>query len=359
MNDFFIKFSNFNTKIFVGQKICAQIGQIVKQKLLFESLCNVVIITDNVVYNLFGKLVKQSFLNAGFKVLMFKIGSGEKSKNLNNFKKVCNFLIDHRIKRTDFIVSLGGGVVCDFAGFVSACFLRGVRFIQIPTTLLAMVDACVGGKTALNLKQGKNLIGFFKQPDLVLCNLSFVETLPAVLISSAMAEIIKYSVLFSESFFNFLLDCKLKLLIGELEKIVVKCLTFKKKLIEIDEFDEKNERIKLNFGHTIGHALETYFGYDNTKLNHGQAVALGMSFCTRQGEKLGLTKVGSFERLKLVLEKFNLPTSFKFNLKKLYAICLNDKKIFSNGLNLVLIKEIGCCFVKKFSLAEFKNFLEI
>lgn len=357
MNEIIINYNNFSTKVLIGQQIHEKFGSIVKKNLDVSINCTVVIITDNVVFDLIGKAVEKSFLNVGFKVLFFKLNVGEKFKNLKSFERACNFLAKNRIKRTDLIVSLGGGVVSDLAGFVSACFLRGIRLIQIPTTFLAMVDACVGGKAAVNLKSGKNLVGCFKQPSLVFCNLNFVSTLPKLEYFSAMAEVVKYAALFSGNFFNFLLYCSQNLSNSELEFIVYNCLNFKKKLVEIDEFDLKQERVKLNFGHTIGHAIERCCGYGS--FTHGQAISIGMSFCTRRSEELGLTEKGEFDRLKFVLEKFNLPTSFEFDFKKIFKFCLNDKKVCDEGVNLVLIKKIGSGFVKKFSFDHFKNFLNV
>lgn len=357
-NELMIKFPNFHTKIFIDQKFCNKFGNIVKKNLFCQNNTTVVIITDEEVFNLFAVEVKQSFLEAGFKVLIFKLHPGEKSKSFKSFEKLCNFLAENKVKRTDVLVALGGGSVCDITGFVSGCYLRGVRLVNIPTTLLAMVDACVGGKTAINLKYGKNLVGCFKQPNLVFCNLSFVATLPYLQYSSAIAEVVKCAVLFSDRFFNFLAGCGTRLSERELKAVVLECLKIKKSLVEIDEFDEKGERIKLNFGHTIGHALETYFGHGKG-LTHGQAVALGMSFCFQQGEKLGLTEQGEFEKLKFVLAKFKLPTQMKgINFKTLLKICLNDKKSNHDGLKLVLVKKIGTCFVRKFSLIEFNRFLK-
>lgn len=358
MNELIIKFPNFHTKVFIDQKFQNKFGILAKKNLFCKQGSTVVIVTDYVVFNLFASEVEKSFLAAGFRVLSFKLGSGEKIKNFKNFKRLCNFLAEHKIRRTDVLVSLGGGSVSDLVGFVSGCYLRGIRLIHIPTTLLAMVDACVGGKAAINLKSGKNLVGCFKQPGLVFCSLSFVATLPELQYFSAVAEVVKCAVLFSERFFKFLVGCGKRFSEGELKTVVVECLKIKKNLVEIDEFDEKGERMKLNFGHTIGHALETYFGYGGS-LTHGQAVALGMSFCFQQGEKLGLTNLGEFEKLKFVLKKFNLPTKIEksVNFRKLHKICLNDKKNCHDGINLVLVKKIGCCFVKKFSLAEFKRFL--
>lgn len=348
---------NFSTgvcRVLVGSGILCRIGKIIKN--FIGSGYKIVIVTDQNVFELYERAVRSSFLSEGFGVLTFKFRGGERFKNFRTFEFFCNFLARNRIKKTDLIVSLGGGVVGDLAGFASACYLRGLRFVQVPTTLLAMVDSSVGGKSAINLKFGKNLVGCFKQPILVLCDVNLVSTLSQLQISSAMAEVVKCAVLFSEQFFQFLYDCGPKLSPSELEFVVFRCLQLKKTLVEIDEFDLLSERVKLNFGHTLGHALETYFGYG--KLTHGQAVAFGMSYFLRQSERLGLTKAGEFERFELVLKKFNLKTHIHIkNLQKIFKICLNDKKSTSEGLDLVLISEIGYCFIKKFSLAEFKKFL--
>lgn len=349
-----LNFKNANNTVLIDDNFF-EIMKILSDQPFCEKAASVAIITDKLVFNLYKSIIKKEFSKICSKIFIFKIRSGEQAKNFKNFNKICNFLAKNKIKRNDLIIAFGGGVVCDLTTFVASCYLRGVKLILVPTTLLAMVDACVGGKAAINLKYGKNLVGCFKHADFVLCNLNFTSTLKEKEFQSAFAEIIKYSAMFSESFFNFLMNCSLKFSINELKFIVLKCLQLKKKIVELDEFDTLNKRVKLNFGHTIGHALEKLYNYGS--ISHGQAVAVGMAFCVKQSEKLGLTEKGEFDKIKFILKKFNLFYNFKINSKKLLRTCLNDKKTLNDGIYLVLLKKIGVGYVKKFSLDDFKKFL--
>lgn len=352
-----VKLKNKFSTIFVNNNFKRLLNILVEKFNLNEIDRKIIIISDNLVCKFYKNFIKSEFFKINLKPIFYIVCYGERAKNFKNFKLICNFLAKNKVKCTDLIIAFGGGVVCDLAGFVSACYLRGLQLVLIPTTLLAMVDACLGGKTSINSKFGKNLIGCFKQPDLVLCNLNFIKTLPMREYFSAVAEIVKYAVLFSANFFNFLVNCNTVFSNSELQFVVIKCLKLKKEIVEIDEFDNLGKRIKLNFGHTIGHALENIYGYGN--ITHGEAVAAGMAFCVKNGEKLGWTKSGEFAKLKFILKKFNLLNNFKINHRKLFKICLNDKKNVSDGINLVLLKQIGSAYVKKVDLNNFLKFLNI
>ncbi len=355
MKNINFNFSNEVTRVFTGCGLFKNFDNFATD--LFNSKCKLVIITDKKVFKLYANKLKQKFLKLGFIVLVFVVKCGEKFKNFKTLISLFNFLALNKIQKGDFIISIGGGVICDLSGFASGCFLRGLNLIHIPTTLLAMVDACVGGKAAVNLSVGKNLVGCFKQPVLVVCDPELVLTLSKLELFNGMAEIIKYAALFCEDFLNYLNSCHDVPRIYEIETMVYKSLLFKKKVVEFDEFDKKNERIKLNFGHTIGHAIETFYGYK--KIKHGQAVSIGMSIILKQGEKFGFTKSGEFLKIKQILQKFKLPVSTTIESDKIINLCLHDKKNINGQIRLVLLKKIGLSYLQNFNITEFKNFIDL
>ena len=231
--------------------------------------CTAAIITDDTVNALYGERVEASLAAAGYKVVRFVFPHGEENKNLMTFAAAQNFLAENRLSRSDLVVALGGGVVGDLAGFVAATYLRGIRFVQLPTTLLAAVDSSVGGKTAVDLPAGKNLCGCFSQPSLVLCDYETLSTLPEETFAEGCAEVVKYGVLADEGFFSALEEKGVK---GEEEAVITRCVSIKRDVVCADEFDN-GERQKLNLGHTVGHAIEQN---SNFSVSHGAAVAMGM-----------------------------------------------------------------------------------
>ena len=237
----------------------------------FFDLRNTVIVTDETVYKIYGKIFEDKLLKKGFKVGVFVLKDGEQSKNLNNLSLLYDFLSESEITRDDFIIALGGGVVGDLAGFAAASFLRGISFIQIPTTLVAQVDSSVGGKTAVNIKSGKNLVGAFHQPSLVICDPNLLSTLGSRVFCDGMGEVIKYGCIKSTELFDILESCdNIKSIIDD---IIYRCVSIKRDVVERDETD-KGERALLNFGHTLGHAIEKEHNFQ--EISHGQAVAVGM-----------------------------------------------------------------------------------
>ncbi len=239
--------------VFIGEKIICEVGTILKKSLNF--CCKVVVITDDVVYRLYGKIVEKSLKQNGFLVNFFILNEGEKSKNFNNLKATYNYLSDNKITRRDVILGLGGGMIGDFAGFVAATYLRGIKFVGVPTTLLSQVDSSIGGKNGINLSFGKNLIGTITSPFFVLSDVFLLKTLSKRAFNSGVAEVIKYAVTFSKNLYEILNENKIE---NVIEQIVFESVKIKKSVVERDEF-EKNVRMKLNFGHTVGHALEKYF----------------------------------------------------------------------------------------------------
>lgn len=311
----------------------------------------VLIISDTNVLPLYGEKVKVSLEATGFEVFSFAFPAGEASKTLDTVSDMIKALCEAQLSRTDLVVALGGGVTGDMAGFASAIYLRGIDFVQIPTTLLSQVDSSVGGKTGCDLSFGKNLVGAFHNPRLVLIDPETLNTLPPRYKNDGMGEIIKCGCIRSASLFSKLENCE------KFSDIMVdaifECVDIKRVVVEND-FTEKGERMLLNFGHTLAHAIEKHYGF--TGIAHGEAVGVGMVAITKASEKAGYTKAGSAERIEKLLEKFGLPTSCDVETEKLTEIMLHDKKRRGNTLNLVLLRAIGDSFVEPYPTAELTAF---
>ena len=290
----------------------------------------VFILSDSNVFPLYGKTVTESLENAGFEVHSHVIPAGEESKNGQEFLTVLNLLASHKLTRSDLIVALGGGVVGDLAGFCAACYLRGIRFIQIPTSLLAMVDSSVGGKTAIDLNAGKNLCGAFWQPSLVLCDTECLNTLPEDIFRDGCAEVIKYGILYDEALFATLEKD------GEgfdRETVIARCVELKRNVVMDDEFDT-GARMKLNLGHTLGHGVEARSHF---ALSHGKAVAIGTAMVSRASH------CQDTDRILACLNKFGLPTATDYPAEDIYEFTLSDKKRSGGTVNLILPRSIGHC----------------
>jgi 3-dehydroquinate synthase len=300
---------------------------------------NTLVVTDKNAGRLYAGTVLKSLRRAGFNPSAVTLEPGEKHKNISSVAKIYGSAVKAGLDRKSAIIALGGGVVGDLAGFAAATFMRGVPFVQLPTTLLAMVDSSVGGKTGFDLKEGKNLAGAFCQPKAVLIDLSTLKTLPARHVANGMAEVIKYGVIMDAEFFDYL-----EKKAGEgwdLEKIVFRSLELKASVVEKDEFEEKGLREILNFGHTFGHACETLSGYG--PVLHGEAVAAGMAAAAGLSVKLGRMTAGESARLKNLLKKAGLPAEFKkkFKPSEILKVMLRDKKTRNGRLRLVLPSRIG------------------
>lgn len=303
------------------------------------------IVSDSNVFPLYGSSAEDSLKNAGFSVVSYVFPAGEESKNGENYLNLLNFLAENQLTRSDIIVALGGGVVGDLAGFAAATFLRGIRFIQVPTTLLAAVDSSVGGKTAIDLPAGKNLAGAFCQPSLVLCDTETLNSLPEDIFRDGCAEVIKYGVLYDEAFFNSLCETGLAF---DREAVIARCVELKRDVVMEDEFDT-GARMKLNLGHTIGHGVERC---SNFSLSHGKSVAIGMAIVTRA------SKCPDAERIIGCLKQFGLPTSTDFSAELLYQCALSDKKRSGGTVNLILPKRIGDCAIVPTPVNELQSFIE-
>lgn len=310
-----------------------------------------VIVTDDVVDALYSDRAVQSLQKAGFQTEKFVFPNGEASKNLRVYGEILEFLAEKHITRTDCIVALGGGVVGDMAGFAAATYQRGIDFVQIPTTLLSCVDSSVGGKTAVDLSAGKNLVGAFYQPRAVLCDPQTLSTLSDEIFADGMAEVIKYGAIFSREFFTFLQDNEAK---EQIETVIARCVTFKRDVVEKDERD-LGLRGLLNFGHTLGHAVE---GCSQFSVSHGKGVAIGMVLMARGAYKCGLTETDCTAELIAILQKYHLPTETKFRAADLVAHALSDKKRDGDKITLIVPKTLGECVLYKTDTAMLKKVTE-
>ena len=324
---------------------------VVEDLLEFIAPCKAALITDSNVAPLYLEQVKGKLETAGYSVCAYVFSAGESSKNGYTYLNILNFLAENRLTRTDAVVALGGGVVGDMAGFAAATYLRGVAFVQIPTTLLAMVDSSVGGKTAIDLPMGKNLAGAFYQPRLVLCDYGTLETLPEQVFREGCAEVIKYGVLFDKALFAHLME---KGVDFDREYVIARCVECKRDVVNADEFDRGSRQL-LNLGHTVGHGIEKASAYG---ISHGAAVAAGMAIVARASAKMGVCREACARDIERILEKFDLPTNTDFTPEQLLDGMLSDKKRSGDYVNLILPENIGCCRIQKTEVAELMPFLK-
>lgn len=331
-----------NYDILIGRGLLETIGAEVKKLAKAEKVC---VISESTVFPLYGKKVVSNLEKAGLEVVSYVFPAGEASKNGAVFLDALNFLAENKLTRSDLIVALGGGVVGDLAGFTAASFLRGIRFIQVPTTLLAAVDSSVGGKTAIDLPAGKNLAGAFCQPSLVLCDIDTLTSLPEEIFRDGCAEVIKYAMLYDPQLFDYLEAAGLDF---DREKVIARCMELKRDVVKEDEFDT-GARMKLNLGHTVGHAVEAMSHFS---LSHGKAVAIGMAIIARAAACDGRG------RLIKLLHQFDLPTETKFTADDLIPCMLSDKKRSGGTVNLIIPRSIGDCEIVPTPVDKLKSILE-
>jgi len=332
--------------IHIGSGLLNGLGNYLKA---FNYGKKILLISNPAVFGLYGNLVKESLSGAGFEFVAAEIGDGEEHKTLATAEKLFDLAFSGELDRRCPVVALGGGVVGDVAGFVAATYLRGVPFIQVPTTLLAQVDSSVGGKVAVNHPRGKNIIGAFYQPGLVLADTDTLGTLPVREIRSGLAEVIKYGVIWDADFFTWLEENIEKLLAGDHEALTVavwESCRIKARVVEEDE-TEQGLRAILNFGHTVGHAVEALTEY---KLyTHGEAVGIGMAAAARLAESLGMFKPADRERVVNLIRRAALPVDIPEGLSTddMLASFYHDKKVTGGRLTFVLPEGIGRVSVRK------------
>lgn len=310
-----------------------------------------VIISDTNVFPLYGNTVISNLNHHNIVTNHYIIAAGEESKNLHTYYEILNFLADNCITKEDILIALGGGVVGDITGFVAATYLRGINYIQIPTSLLAMVDSSVGGKTAIDLPAGKNLVGAFHQPILVLCDPLTLGTLPEAFFCDGCAEVIKYSILYDSQLFDHLLKFGTQF---DRVSVITRCVELKRDVVRADEFD-KNARQKLNLGHTIGHGIEKCSNYS---VSHGKAVAIGMAIIAKASAVQQYCSNETLENIHDILKKFLLPCKTEFSSDELYTTALSDKKRSADTINLIIPKHIGECIILPTHISELKKFIE-
>ncbi len=318
------------------------------------AVCNAavaVIVSDDTVFSLYGKCLSDSLKSAGYAVLQFVFPHGESSKTLATYAELLNFLAQNHISRTDVLVALGGGVVGDLCGFAASTYLRGVSFVQIPTTLLACVDSSVGGKTAVDLPAGKNLVGCFYQPCVVLCDPDTLKTLPEDIYRDGCAEVLKYAVLGDAEFFRSLLACPAS---EQLEAVIETCVKMKRDIVCEDEFD-RGRRQFLNLGHSFGHAVEACSDFS---ISHGSAVAIGMAMIARAAAEKGFCTQDTADAVCTALAQYKLPTQCPYSAEMLLPALVSDKKISSGSINLIVPATIGHCQIVRTPLADLSDWLK-
>ncbi|OGO87818.1 MAG: 3-dehydroquinate synthase [Clostridiales bacterium GWF2_36_10] len=309
------------------------------------------IITDDIVNTLYADKLTYSLEKSGFTVIKKVFPNGENVKTPENTFEIINFLAENRFTRSDTVFALGGGTIGDLAGFASSVFLRGINLVQLPTTLLAQVDSSVGGKTAVNLKAGKNLAGSFYQPDLVLCDTDTLSSLPENIFNSGCAEVIKYGVIASKELFEKLKDGTK----NDLEQIIAECVQIKSDIVSVDEHD-RGLRQLLNFGHTAGHAVERFTDF---AVSHGEAVAIGMVIASCAAYKSGYCEKNVYDEIKALLVNYNLPVSTDLTVEQLLDSALSDKKREGATISLVIPEYIGKAVTKKVSITELADFFKL
>ena len=322
-------------EVIIGKQLIENAGTYI-QRVCNPSTC--VIISDSNVFPLYGSILSDALKNSGYQVFSFVFPAGESSKNAKTYIEILEFLAAHKITRSDLLIALGGGVVGDITGFAAATYLRGISYVQIPTSLLAMVDSSVGGKTAIDLQTGKNLVGAFYQPKVVLCDLCTLDTLSTEVFQDGCAEVIKYGVLYDCALFEHLAEYAVEF---SKEYVIARCIELKANVVCQDEFD-RGERQKLNLGHTIGHGIEAASNYT---ISHGQAVAAGMAIITKAASSIGECDEAVYTLLCDVLKRFCLPCSTDYPADLLFESALSDKKRSGKTVNLIIPHKIGNCAI--------------
>lgn len=328
--------------VLVERGILKQSGSIIRELTKAESA---VIVTDSNVDVLYSSTVAASLAAQGFRVTKFVFPAGEASKCASTLLSLYSFLCEQEITRSDLLIALGGGVVGDLTGFAAATFLRGMQYVQIPTSLLAQVDSSVGGKTAIDLPEGKNLVGAFKQPIVVLCDPDVLSTLPKEFLSDGMGEVVKYGMIRDAKLFDLLCSCTLDNVQEHFDEIIPACVSIKRDVVEEDPYD-KGLRMILNFGHTLGHAIEAYYHYET--YTHGCAVGAGMCLMTKY---CGTPE--EYTRLRDCVAAYGMPTEVDAPVSELLRLCGHDKKRAGSKLRYIVCPVVGDCEIRTVTLEEF------
>ena len=335
--------------VLIGRGVRALLAE--KLKAMFPG-AKVLIVSDSHVSPLHLGVLEQTLDSAGIEHESYVFPAGEQSKNPQVLFDLLETLAEQRYSRKDVLVALGGGVTGDLGGLAAALFMRGMHLVQMPTTLLSMVDSSVGGKTAVNLRHGKNLAGVFNQPELVLCDPDYLKTLPASDFTDGMAEVLKYGVIADEALFE---QCKNGVDASNLEAVITRCVSIKRDVVAADEFDN-GKRALLNFGHTLAHAIEAQSDFT---ISHGKAVAVGMARIAALAEQNGFCTRPCHARIAAALQNNNLPTDCTFTNAELFDHITSDKKCAGGSITLILPDHIGDCYTKAISIAALKELLQV
>ncbi len=332
-------------KVLIERGSMQRIGELLPEKPRLAAL-----VAEDAVDALYGDIVADSLASSGIPVERWMFPGGEAEKCGRTLFRLLEFLAEKKLSRGDILVALGGGVTGDLTGFAAAVYLRGVNFVQVPTTLLAMVDASVGGKTAVNLEAGKNLAGAFHQPSLVVIDPDALSTLPPEVLADGASEAIKCGVIGDRALFDLLAG---GYDLSDAEAVIARCVALKRDLVEADERDTGARQL-LNFGHTVGHAIEKASGYE---ISHGRAVAIGMLVEARGAEVTGFAIENVTEPLRRALSANHLPTDCPFTAEELLDTMLRDKKVRSGRIAIALPREIGRCELYEIEVDALGGFL--
>lgn len=338
-------------QVLIGKGLLPQTGDLI-QALPNKKYKRIAIVSDSNVAPFYANVVQVSLEQAGYEVYGYVVAAGEQSKSFEQVIALNQWLCEKEFTRSDLLVALGGGVVGDLTGFVASIFLRGIDFVQIPTTLLSDIDSSVGGKTGIDIPQGKNLVGSFWQPKLVICDANTLSSLRTSDFSDGVAEAVKYGCIWDANLFKKL--STRDWIADSLEKVISTCVTIKANVVKEDEFDTGLRQI-LNFGHTVGHAVEKL---SNLSITHGQGVAIGMCVMARAGETAGITPAGTALKIKQALEQYQLPTQSPYSAKEVASACLGDKKRSGDTLTVITLTELGKYSLTPIPVNQMESFLK-
>ena len=330
--------------IHIGRGLLAGIGELIRPLL---GNCRLAVLTDSNVDALYGSAMMQHLASAGYDACKYVIPAGEASKCADNLLAFLKFLAREQITRSDAVIAFGGGVVGDLGGLSASLYLRGIKYIQVPTTLLAAVDSSVGGKTAIDIPAGKNLVGSFYQPSMVCCDTALMDTLPAEIYRDGCAEVIKYGMILDATLYD-----TLHTLPFDREAVVARCVEIKRDVVQQDEFDN-GIRGLLNFGHTFGHAIEKL---SNFGVSHGEAVAKGMVIAARIAPLCGLCDVA--DELSALLVEYGFDITCGYSACEIYDALLSDKKRRGGNISVVLPRAVGDCVLHTLPVEQLKDLLQ-
>lgn len=355
MNTISVDFTSDSYQIYVGHHLLAQAGKLMRSH---TSGSKILLVTHPDLNKLFGTELLTSLESAGYSVTTATVSTGEHAKSFESYQKLVSVLAEHRFTREDIVVGLGGGVIGDLAGFVAATYMRGCALVHIPTSLLAMIDSSIGGKTAIDLPFGKNLVGAFYNPRAVIVDLELLNSIPAPLFQDSCGELIKYGVLSGQDLFNKISLARNPMQVIDVscrQELIQACIEIKKSVVEAD-FKEAESRKLLNLGHTLGHAIETL---SNFELGHGSCVAAGTAMMAKACSKLGLCSYEDVKSIAMLTQSYELPTSTSFEVEELYSAAQHDKKSHADSIDVALIYGIGDVRIERKSFAELKQLIEL